>query len=139
MENVIKSSALLNVIEAEKNNSGADFTLKSIKTGKEYTYNISRSFFNNKWYTHVKVETKYQEYKRLGVYFDGKIFKNGSVVDTPAAKAISFVLAKVQSREFSYLDNKVELMHTGSCIRCGRALTDSESIKRGLGPTCASI
>jgi hypothetical protein len=138
MKNLIKAAALVNVLMAEKNNNGADFTVKSLKSGKEFTYAISRSNFNGKWYTHVKVETEYQNYKRLGTYFNGKIFNKRQVVDSPSAVAIAFVLNKVEQGQFEFLDKNVEVMHTGSCIRCGRTLTDSESISRGLGPTCAS-
>ena len=31
------------------------------------------------------------------------------------------------------------LAHVGRCGRCGRPLTDPESIGRGLGPTCATV
>lgn len=31
----------------------------------------------------------------------------------------------------------LEVWHEGSCCRCGRALTDPESIARGVGPVCA--
>lgn len=31
------------------------------------------------------------------------------------------------------------LWHTGCCAACGRKLTDSESILRGLGPVCAGV
>lgn len=31
----------------------------------------------------------------------------------------------------------VEVWHHGRCSRCGRLLTDNESVARGLGPVCA--
>jgi hypothetical protein len=37
------------------------------------------------------------------------------------------------------LPSPAEIYHEGRCGRCGRALTDPESIKRGLGPLCAEI
>ena len=30
-------------------------------------------------------------------------------------------------------------MHEGKCLCCGRTLTDSDSIQRGIGPVCAGI
>lgn len=34
------------------------------------------------------------------------------------------------------LPSKVHLVHSGTCSRCGRVLTDFESIQYGLGPEC---
>jgi hypothetical protein len=33
----------------------------------------------------------------------------------------------------------VEICHEGSCGRCGRRLTDPQSIERGFGPECAKV
>lgn len=139
MKNVIKAESLNFVINAEKNNKGADFTIKSLVTGKDYTYAISRSRFNGKWYTHVKVEQEYQRYVRLGSYFKGKIYNKGAVVETPSAVAIAWVLAKVEEGKFDLLNEKVEVMHTGCCLRCGKTLTDATSIEVGLGPICRGL
>lgn len=139
MSHIISSSALVSVIGAEKNNSGADFTIKSLATGKDYTYAISRSEFKGKWYTHVKVEKAYLEFARLGSYFNGKIYQKGQVVETPSAVAIGFVLKKVEEGKIEFLDANVEVMHKGCCLRCGRALTDAQSIERGLGPVCVNL
>jgi hypothetical protein len=139
MSHLISSSALVSVLGAEKNNNGADFTIKSLKTGKDYTYAISRSVFKGKWYTHVKVEKSYQEFIRLGTYFNGKITQKGKLVDSPSAIAIAFVLHKVEEGKIAFLDANVEVMHTGNCLRCGRTLTDAQSIERGLGPVCINL
>ena len=139
MSHVISSTALEFVIKAEKNNSGADFTVKSLKSGKDYTFAISRSQFKGKWYTHVKVETGYLQFTRLGSYFNGKIFNKGQVVNSPSAIAIAFILNKVEEGKFDYLDENVEVMHKGSCLRCSRTLTDAKSIERGLGPVCVTL
>lgn len=138
VENLVKSSNLLNILKAEKNNKGGSFTIKSLKTGKEYTYIISRKNFKGKWYTHVSVEYQYQNYNYLGTYFKGKIYRKGSVVTSPSAISIAFVLDKVENNKFEYLDRNIQIYHTGSCMRCGRQLTDSNSISMGLGPTCSS-
>lgn len=139
MSHLISSSALVSVLGAEKNNNGADFTIKSLKTGKDYTYAISRSEFKGKWYTHIKVEKSYQEFARLGTYFNGKITQKGKLVDSPSAIAIAFVLQKVEEGKIEFLDANVEVMHTGNCLRCGRTLTDAQSIERGLGPVCVNL
>jgi len=135
---VISSVALGATINSEKNNSGANFTLKSIKTGKEYSYKIIRSQYNGNWYTHIKVETGYQNFKRLGTYYKGKIRNKKEVINSPSAVAIAFVLDKVEHSEFNYLDERMQLMHQGKCLCCGKPLTDSHSIEIGLGPICAN-
>lgn len=134
---LIPSSSLAPALTSEKNNRGAAFTIKSKSTGKDYTYKIIRSFYNERWYTHVKVETGYLQFKRLGTYFKGHITNKQQVVTTPSAVAIAFVLDKVENNQFKWLDTKMEVMHLGKCLCCGRALTDSESIQRGVGPVCA--
>ena len=136
MSHIISSSALYEVISREKNNKGADFTIRSKKTNKDYTYKISRSEYNGKFYTHIKVETEYLKFVRLGTYFNGRITHKGQVVDSPSAIAIAYVLGKVEAKQFDFLDSVTELMHTGNCILCGKTLTDAQSIEFGLGPVC---
>jgi hypothetical protein len=138
MKHVIPSTSLTSVLKAEKNNNGASFVIKSLKTGKEYTYTITRSLFNGKWYTHISVEMEYMNFKRIGTYFSGKIYNKKNVVNIPTATAIAWVLSKVEEEKFDLLNENVEISHTGSCLRCGRVLTDGQSIERGLGPTCSS-
>jgi len=135
---LIPSSSLAPVLSSEKNNSGAEFTVVSNKTGKDYTYKIVRSEYNNKWFTHVKVETGYMKFKRLGTYFNGKIFNKRELVETPSAVAISYILNKVEKGDFGSLDKNVKVMHIGKCLCCGRPLTDAHSIEIGLGPVCAN-
>lgn len=135
---IVSSSILDSVLKNESNVKGASFTLRSIATGKDYTYKISRSEFKGKWYTHIKVETQYLEFVRLGTYFGGKIRNKGQVVESPSAQAIAFVLSHVEKGNFDGLDAKLEVMHLGKCLMCGKTLTDAISIERGLGPTCAS-
>jgi hypothetical protein len=136
MSHIISSSALYEVINRESNNKGADFTIKSLKTGKDYTYKISRSEYQGRWYTHVKVETEYLKFVRLGTYFGGTIRHKGQVVNSPSAVAIAYVLGKVETKAFDFLDSAVEVMHTGRCLVCSKTLTDADSIARGLGPIC---
>lgn len=39
-------------------------------------------------------------------------------------------------RHCNNLPNIVHVYHNGRCSRCGRKLTDAESLRTGLGPTC---
>ena len=138
----ISSSALKTVLEREKKTNGAVFTIKSLHTNKEFTYKIRRKLFGEKWFTFILVETRYMEFRYLGSYFKGKIWNKkaeGGKVNTPSANAIAFILEQVEKNRIEWLDEKMEIYHTGSCLCCGRTLTDSESINRGIGPVCAGI
>lgn len=134
----ISSTALESVLLAPKNNIGADFTIRSKDTGKDYTYKIQRSVFNGKFYTHIFVEKEYLHFDYLGMYENGAIFrKKVGKIETPAAIAIAWVLLKVEEKKFVMLDTeKIDLFHLGSCLRCGKTLTDATSIEIGLGPVC---
>ncbi len=132
----VSSQVLETVIKREKNNSGAEFTLQSRLTGKDYTYSISRSLYNGVWYTHVSVENEYMKFKHLGHYTNGVLMKRQTIVNCPTAKAISHVLRMVELKKFEKLDEQMDVMHLGNCLVCGRPLTDAESIKHGIGPVC---
>lgn len=136
MSHKVSSSALYEVITRESNNKGADFTIRSLKTGKDYTYKIARSEYQGRWYTHIKIETEYLKFVRLGTYFGGRITNKGAIVDSPSAVAIAYVLGKVEAKAFEFLDSAVEVMHTGRCLVCSKTLTDAKSIEIGLGPVC---
>lgn len=129
----------LQFIFREKNNKGSKFTVKSLLTGKDYSFKIKRSFFKNIWYTNVYVETGYLSFTHLGIYFDNNIYKNKQVVSSPSAIAAAWLLRQVQNNNFAVLKQNVELMHFGSCIVCGKTLTDAHSIENGIGPICMSI
>ena len=135
----IPSIHLAKVVNREKKNKGAKFTVRSLKTGKDFTYRISRSEFKNKWYTHVEVEKGYLNFQRLGTYnaFKGAITHKGQLVESVAANAISYVLRQVTKGKHEWLDTQVDVMHTGACIVCGKELTDAYSIENGIGPVCS--
>lgn len=117
-------------------------TLVSKRTGDRFTYRVRRApgregqpagqplpFF-------VSVLTgpdNQRDYKYLGTIFpDG--YRHGKksqfTPEAPSAKAWSWTWAHLDT-------DQVEVWHEGQCSRCGRALTDPESIQRGLGPICA--
>lgn len=136
MKTIIASQNLSAIFGAKQNNGGS-FTVVSKKTGKDYTFKVANKSWNGKTYTHVSVETQYLDWSYLGTFFNGKIFNKRQVVSTPSAIAIGWLLTNVQQGNFIKLDESVEILHLGNCIRCGRTLTDAESIKRGLGSECA--
>jgi hypothetical protein len=128
--------SLRSVLVSEKTNNGASFTALSKKTNKDYTFKISRHTYKGKWYTTVYVEQGYMNFVKIGGYFKGKIYEDRKVVESTAAKAIAWILSKVDEEKFTDISDNVELSHLGCCILCGKTLTDAKSISFGLGPTC---
>lgn len=118
----------------------ATVTLVSKRTGDRYTYRINKSkdepgrspvFF-------VSVLTgpdNTSDFDFLGTIFPQngkfKVSPKSRIAPTaPSAEAFKWTWANLDS-------DKVEVWHEGACSRCGRPLTDPESIRRGIGPTCA--
>lgn len=134
----INPKSLLSVIQGDKENSGASFTVVSKKTGKDFTYKISKSKFQGRYYTHIKVEKEYLNFNYLGMYANGSLWRKKAKVNTPASNGIAWILKRVEEGNFALLEESIELLHLGKCLRCGRTLTDQNSIKMGLGATCAS-
>jgi len=66
-------------------------------------------------------------------YYLGKKSKIGS--GAVSARAFLWLWCSLISGKS--LPEGVQFWHQGTCGRCGRSLTDPESITRGLGPICA--
>ena len=135
----ISASTILELLQTETTGKGGMFTVKSIKTDKEYTYKINRSFFKNKWYSHIYVETNYMEFLHLGIYSKKQIIKKKQVNDSPSAIAIAYILSCLESGFIDYINARTKFYHLGKCVKCGHTLTDSQSIELGLGPYCRSV
>jgi len=80
------------------------------------------------------------DYTYMGTIFKDLNFRvknNGKIsVNAPSFKAFQYVYDKVLK---GIEDKRIEIYHSGQCCRCGRLLTDPESIKAGLGPECIKI
>lgn len=135
----ISPKALFDVITSKKHKSGGEFTVRSLRTGKDFTYKINRSKWQERFFTHVKVEVGYLQWRYLGTYKAGKITRRGSLINSESAIAIAWILNRVENQRFDLLDRKIDIFHLGRCLSCGRTLTDSNSIERGLGPVCATF
>lgn len=136
----ISSASLSNFIGGEaKKVNGAPFTVVSKKTGKEYTFKVSQVVFKGFPYLHFRVETEYLNFRYLGYYRKGQVWSKEGEVRTPASEAISWLFRNLETKQFGMLDSSIEVYHLGNCLRCGRTLTDSESIRSGFGPVCKSL
>ena len=138
-QHTILAETILEVLKADTNGKGGSFTIKSKKTLKEYTYKINRTFYKNKWYSHIFVELQYLDFLYLGSYSNGNIIRKGEVIKLPSAIAIAYVLNCIEKNQLQYINERTEFYHLGKCVKCGKTLTDSKSIEAGLGPYCRSI
>jgi hypothetical protein len=119
--------------------NGAPFTIRSKKSGKDYTFKISQVPFKDNNYLHIKVETEYLNFKYMGWYRDGKIINKKLEVNTPASQAVSWFLRQMFSNNFDNLNQSLDIFHLGKCLKCGKTLTDSNSIEIGFGPVCRNF
>jgi hypothetical protein len=119
--------------------NGAPFTIRSKKSGKDYTFKVSQVPFKDNNYIHIKVETEYLNFKYMGWYRDGKIINKKLEVNTPASQAVSWFLRQMFSNNFDNLNQSLDIFHLGKCLKCGKTLTDSNSIEVGFGPVCRNF
>lgn len=54
----------------------------------------------------------------------------------PSARALVWFLDRLPSTKGF---GAMQFWHEGKCCRCGRALTDPESIAKGIGPVCEGM
>lgn len=125
------------LLQTKSRVKGAIFTIRSIRTQKDFTFKVRKSTFNDKTYMHVYVESGYLDFKYLGFYWEGSILRKGGVeITTPAASAIAWVFRNLEKGKTDIVASQVEFFHTGKCAKCGKTLTDATSIELGVGPKC---
>lgn len=112
------------------------FTAKSTKTGKHFTYKVKKAKRGKDlWFASVLTG---EDYSYAGTVDSTGAFrttqKSAVGEDAPSVQALRFTLRCVFSGK---LHSDLEVMHDGSCGRCGRQLTHPESLASGLGPECA--
>ena len=121
----------------------AKVTVVSSRTGTRFTYKIVAKETTDR-HTGEKTTLHFvsvlcgpdngADYTFLGTIFDSATFRHGArssiLPSSPSAQAWVWLWQNITS-------DKAEVWHSGECGRCGRELTDPESIARGLGPTCA--
>lgn len=132
------AKGLAKLIDPEEKVKGAPFTVRSRKTGRDYTFKIKANEFHGRVYSHLYVEVNYLDWKYVGYIHPqtGSVVRHGAQVDTPSAQAATWLFKQVKAEHFTFIEQNVELMHLGKCIKCGKTLTDATSIEYGIGPVC---
>jgi hypothetical protein len=127
----------------------AIITIESKKTGEHFTYKIIQAFDKklqqkeNVWF--VKVLTgscNSSHYTYIGTIFEDKSKYFHSVKSKITPNALSVRVLDWFVTNLSSKVNKLDqcsVWHEGTCARCGRKLTQPESIRTGFGKDCAII
>ena len=124
----------------------AIFTLRSVVSAKHYTYRIAKKEGEMLWFVSVlSAPGTERPFKYMCVIrqpdngcFHWKITSKSKFKDdSPAYVAFDWFLRKVLDENEAGINAQAEFWHEGKCGRCGRPLTDPESIARGIGPICA--
>lgn len=127
----------------------AIITIKSNLSGDHFTYKITQALDGQTqkpvpvWF--VKVLTgcnNSSHYTFIGTIFEDKSKYIHSKKSKIGNKALSVVILDWFIRHLSSPKSKLDqcsVWHEGVCARCGRKLTQPESIQTGFGKECASI
>lgn len=120
-------------------------TLKSLSSGKHFTYTIEIGKKHQPsdpdvfWVSVLTGSDNTNDYTyighiRRGFFHTDRKTPAGWSLDTPSIKAFTFML---DSAKAGSIPEKLEIMPSGSCARCGRELTaDRRFIRAGFGPDC---
>jgi len=118
------------------------FTVKSKTTGKTYTFKVKKHKEDDIWFvSYLYGPNNTTDYKYMG------IIKNDSYYNTKGSKVdVNSIVNKTFIWVFNVLVNlrtdlfeKIDFHHEGKCGRCGRKLTNIESLENGIGPKCISL
>lgn len=118
----------------------ATVTLRSARTGTRFTYRFRRGKRDGSpvFVSVLTGSDNTGDYSYHGAIFSSKFTVKTSGwsqigPDAPSARALAWALGKLSQ---GLLPDTLEIWHEGRCGKCGRALTDPESIAAGLGPIC---
>lgn len=120
----------------------SEFTIKQDGTGSSepvsYNYKVKRNDNGTCWFVYAETagegKLKYHGYIKRDMTFhhsDKGVSLEGGCFNSKAVKGLIWVL-----RNSEKLPKKVHVLHHGRCSVCGKKLTDEESVKYGIGPTC---
>lgn len=116
----------------------ARFTLVSKRSGKRYTYRVSKKKGDAQppiWFVSVLTgPDNTADYQYIGFTRGFQLF-GGSKGNAshPAYRGLDYLMGWLGNKQ---VPGDIEFWHEGRCGRCARALTDPESIARGYGSEC---
>jgi len=123
----------------------AIITLQSLRSGQHYTYKVSSPSAEKQeakgytpeavWFVKLLTSGSADEgdFTYLGMIRDGRFFAtraSARMQTAPSFKAFDFFFRSTE------LHSELVVRHECRCGRCGRTLTEPESIDSGYGPEC---
>ncbi len=116
-------------------------TLKSC-TGIHYTYlwESPSKNKNNDGRMFVKVLINGCDWVYVGMFKDRNFHLTKAShfsLHSPIVKGVYFILKLMFKPDFH--DDRMHLFHEGVCSRCGRPLTNPDSLEIGIGPICRGL
>jgi hypothetical protein len=115
----------------------AIFTALNTETGNRFTFKVNKG---KKDIYFVNVLTGPNIFEFIGTFTSNTNFKVGQKSriseQSTSYKVFYYILNHLRKGD---LLPQVEIWHEGKCAKCGRSLTDPESIKTGWGPYCRKI
>lgn len=121
----------------------AVFTIRSLKTGKRYTYRVRKAPEKQGWapawfVSFLTGPDNAASYSYLGMIRNGEFKLTAKSKMTEASEPVLafWWLWKVLAAGTL---SGIEFWHAGRCGRCGHVLTVPESIECGIGPECKQL
>ena len=120
------------IIRNDDSNNQFEYRISQLKNDKK-----SESTGNKMYFVYVKMGKSYEYAGYLLLNTESgnvEYYKGKKGILTPESQPIK-VLGYV-FKNYKRMPKCVNVLHLGKCTKCGRSLTDVESIDRGMGPYC---
>lgn len=132
-EGIVNSEYVLDFLLSGR----CECAIHNIKTGNRFLYKVQQNKENKEMYFVKSITGLGDIYAGFIIYKDGQVTyskgaKGNLGIDDIRIQALLYVF-----NHHDRLPPYVIVQHFGKCGRCGRKLTDLESVRRGLGPECA--
>lgn len=125
------------------------FNVISHTTGSRFLVKIKKSKKEGKYFVYgfgTEIRTLNDTYKGHFIYI-GPLYERGNFLryypieelqkpNKLTATVVEFLVQVINNKRDGILANKLELLPSNTCCKCGLQLTTPESIKDGIGPIC---
>jgi hypothetical protein len=116
----------------------ATLTFESTQSDKHMTFNVKKHKERELYFVRLRVKGEGDgAWEFMGTIFPNETFGRSAKSKLPkdhlAFKVFEYIYL---SRNTPINLQTMRIYHEGRCLACGRALTDPDSVRIGLGPQC---